>query len=65
MIAAALDEILSLGIELELADNSLDNVGFIVADLLIEVQAADCSVLKLNVELLLADLHWLIAKLRA
>lgn len=65
MIATALDEVLGLGVELELADDSLDDVGLVISDFLVEVKVTDGSVLQLNVELLLADLHWLVAELRA
>lgn len=65
LVATAVDEILGLSVELELADDSLDDVGFVIADFLVEVQVTDGSVLEFNVEFLLADFHWLIGELRA
>lgn len=60
LIATALDQVLCLCIDLELRDNSLDDVGFVIADVLIEMDSTDCAVLKFDLEWLLADWHRLV-----
>lgn len=57
---SALDQVLALGVDLQLRDDSLDHVGLVVAGSLWEGDRAHGSVLEFNFEWLVAHLHWLV-----
>jgi hypothetical protein len=65
LIATAFDEILGACVKLELRDDALDDVGFVVVDLRVEMKSVNCTVLELNLEFLVADFGVLPLELRA
>lgn len=60
LVVAALDQVLSLCVQLKLGNVGFDQIGLIIGSGFVKSNATDSTVLKQNLKRLAADWHWLV-----